>query len=280
MMRNGLMKAPAVLALLAAGLLVHGSAQACSLAAWDNPATGAPVAGGSAQGIARYSGLCGMRAVNPGPSFVSESAQHNAEGGATPFRARFFVFTGISGASPVIFRALPTGGGGSVIDVTYNSGDGNFGFTVGGNTQTTAAGSAPTGGWVQVELTYQANQAFTASTRRLGVQTALPAGLTAGAATIDAVQLGIIANGGGTGTLTFDEYEASRAAGGGAPFQARPRGDANGDGVVSGPDIIQTLQAAAGVLTPVGQPDCNMDGVVSGPDIVCVVRVAAGAETP
>ena len=276
----------AALGILALGLAAGPAAQACSLTAWTAN-TGAPVAGGVADGIATKSGVCALKAASPGPSYVTESTNHGAggqpEGGTAPFHGRFFVYTGMTGASPVVFRALTTDGGStSAIDIAYNAATANFTFTVNGASQSTAANSAPNNTWSQVQFTYQQGAAFTASTRRLGVDYALPAGLTAGAGvTVEAVQLGVVANGGANGSIIVDEYEASRAAG--TPtFTARVRCDANNDGGVSGPDIVQVVnQAANGVAAlAVGQPDCNEDGGVSGPDIIAVVNLAAGNGTP
>lgn len=272
----------AALSLVALGLSAGGAAQACSLTAWTSN-TGAPTTGGIADSIPTKSGLCALKAANPGPSFVTESTNHNNEGNTTPFSGRFFVYTGITGASPVVFRALTTDGGPtSAIDIAYNAATANFTFTVNGASQSTAADTAPNNTWVQVQFSYQQGQAFTAKTRRLGVDTDLPAGLTGGAGVVvEAVQLGVVANGGGTGNIIVDEYEASRAAS--TPsFTPRLRGDANGDGGVSGPDIVQVVNQAANGTSALasGQPDCNEDGGVSGPDIICVVNLAAGNGTP
>lgn len=273
----------AALGLMALGLSAGTAVQACSLTAWSGN-TGSPVTGGVANSIPTKSGVCALQAANPGPSFVTESANHNNEGNTTPFHGRFFVYTGLTGASPVVFRALTTDGGPtSAIDIAYNAATANFTFTVNGASQSTAASSAPNNTWVQVEFTYQQGAAFTAKTRRLGVDTNLPAGLTGGAGVVvEAVQLGVVANGGGTGNIVIDEYEASRAAGTSPTFTTRLRGDANGDGGVSGPDIVQVVnQAANGTAAlATGQPDCNEDGGVSGPDIICVVNLAAGNGTP
>ena len=260
-------------------LLGWSNAEACSLASWTS-STGSPAVGGPTDStpIQRYSGVCGMK---PGTnnSYVVESAQHQAEGGASPFRGRFFYFTGFpTGASPVVFRALDANSGGNnVIDVVYDATEQNFDFTVNGATRSTPAGSAPRNRWIGVSFVYQANQAFTAETTNMATTSAAASGLTAGAATVEAVQLGVVANGVGGSNPFVDEYEASRAASATGAFTARIRGDATGDAVCNSNDISSAANdilftlIGTGAMAP-GQPDCTVDGQVNSDDISCIAN--------
>jgi hypothetical protein len=274
--------APALLA--GALMFAPAAAEACSVAAWSAVVGGAQpvnVAGGSI-----YKGACGLRTTNTAPSFVEESPNHSAEGGATPFTARFFVYTGLSGGSPVVFRALDAdANGNSVIDVAYNTATQNFSFTVNGSTASTAAGTAPIGKWNEVLMVYKTGQAFSGETRSTGATaitdfTGSVAGLTAGAATIQRVQLGLVANGSGTGNIFIDEYEASRAATPGkAALSAMCRGDTNGMDGITAADRAVVTAAIRGTFTADRSPDCNEDGSITAADRACVTALIRAMRT-
>jgi hypothetical protein len=230
--------------LIAGSLLFSLSdANACTTAAWTAPDVGAPTAGGPDNDVSRYSGLCGLQANLPGPSYVKESVAHATEGGSTPFQARFFVHTGVSAGSPVVFRAVD-GASNSVIDVAYNATTQNFTFTpAGASAASTATNSAPRDRWVEVRLAYQAGQPFNASTTYLDTVSSIAATGNVGAATIDEVRMGVVAANGAVASngLFFDEYEASRAAIGAAAFAPMCRGDANASGEYDLADIFAVV---------------------------------------
>lgn len=273
----------ASLGLLAAALMAGPAAQACSLAAWDASPTGNPQTGGplDTPAIKRYSGACGLAPAVDAASFVAESTQHAAEGGAAPLRVRFFVYTGLTAGTPTIFKATTAdaGAGSSVVEVVYDAVDQNFDFVVNGAAAgSTTAGTAPRDRWVRVNFTYQASSAFAASTRLGDTTTALTTSAVANANTIESVQLGVIAPGGAAGSLYFDEYESSRAPGTTAdPFTMRCRGDTDNTGDYELGDIFGVIdeflrtQGDSSRSLAAGQPDIDENGVVDLTDIFGVV---------
>ncbi len=251
----------------------------CNTDAWSGT-TGSPVASGPATtpGFLRYSGGCGLQAGNTAPSIVSEATRHNNEGSAgSPFRGRFFVYTGISAGSPVVFRARDTGGA-TVIDVTYNRATQNFTFApAGAGAASTAASSAPANRWIEVRFVYEAGQPFTAQTRHRGVATAITPTGNVGTSSVEDIQLGFVA-GTKTGNLYFDEYEASRAlADGPEVFSLLCRGDANKSGQFDLEDIFgvvdEFLRNQGDTSRPRanGQPDRDQNGAIDLDDIFGVV---------
>lgn len=278
----------AALALLGMGLGVMDTASACSTAAWT-AVTGDVVAGGptdadvAKRDVKKYVGSCGLKAGTSGSNFVAETAQHSAEGGAAPYRARFFVFTGVTGAAVSnVFQALDADSSGNpVVTVAYDPTEANFDFLVNGTTRSTTAGSAPLNRWVTVEFVYQANTAFSAKTRTLGEETVLASPQTAGAATIEAVQMGLL-SGGGAGNFHFDEFEASRAASAGSgqsgAFTMRCRGDANGSGTITAGDRA-AITAEIGGTPGAGATDCNESGSITAGDRACVTALIGNLAT-
>lgn len=273
----------AAIGLLAFGLLSGTAAQACSLAAWDANPTGAPVAGepDDNPAIKKYSGRCGL-APATAPSFVQESTNHAAEGNATPYRGRFFMFTAPTAGTPTVFRALAgEGTGNSVVEIDYDAVDQNFDFRVNGAAAgSTAAGSAPRNRWIGVQFVYQAGQTFSAATRASSTYTNLTTSATGTAGQfIESVQFGLIAANGVVGQIYLDEYEGSRAATSATPeaaFTMRPRADGNGDGVCNVNDLTATVGEitldliGTGALAG-GQTDCDENGTVNVNDLSCQV---------
>jgi len=263
----------------------------CNTSAWS-AASGAPVAGGPAQSVRIYQGACGLNPVNGGTaSYVEESTRHAAEGGGgAPYIARFFFYAGITGASPVVFRAFSAdaGGGTPVITVTHLPATQNVRFEVNGTTRETAANSATNGKWVEVTFTYNASATggFTANTRSVApgtpALTDIAGSITAintGAATVESVRLGNVASGGGTGSTSIDEYEASRQVGGTPATALTPmcRGDVNNSGGFSVADraaITAALQTPA-LLPAANRPDCDENGSISVGDRACVTAMLA-----
>ncbi len=262
----------------------------CNTSAWT-AVSGAPVAGGPAQGVRIYQGACGLNPVNGAtPSYVEESTRHAAEGGAgAPYIARFFFYAGITGANPVVFRAFSgeAGGGTQVIQVTHNSATQNVSFTVNGTTQTTAANTAPPNKWIQVTFTYNASGQFTANTRAVSpssVLTELAGTITpinTGALTVESIRLGNVASGGGTGNTSIDEYEASRQVGGTPATALTPmcRGDVNNSTTITAADRAAITAAIGGNLPAVNRPDCNEDGNITAADRACVTALIGALTT-
>ncbi|MBD8527329.1 dockerin type I domain-containing protein [Pseudomarimonas arenosa] len=268
----------AALGLMALGLTA-GQAEACSTGAWSDT-SGAVLAGGPTdpdpglQGVLKLRGACGLQTPASGVAYVEESVNHAAEGGTSPYHARFFVHTG--GSSATIFQAFPSDVSGTpVVSIAYDSVDQNFDFNVNGGTLSTAAGSAPANRWVAVYFTYDASTSFTAATRTGRVRSEATGSVTPGAATIEAVRLGQLA-GGGTGVFNFDEFESSRAAsvpsGPDGPFTMVCNGDANGSGTITAADRAAITAEIAGTAAS-GQTDCNENGSVTAGDRACVTNL-------
>jgi len=280
----------ASLAGLAAIAWQPAQAQAqCNTTAWTT-VTGAPVSGGPVEGVRIYQGACGLNPVNgAGPSLVEEFTRHSAEGGGgAPFIARFFFYAGITGTSPVVFRAFSADVAGTqVIQVTHNPNAQNVSFLVNGTTQSTAANSATNGKWIEVTFTYNASGTFTANTRSVSptaVITDIAGSITAiatGALTVERVQLGNVAGGGGTGNTSIDEYEASRQVGG-TPATALTRmcrGDVNNDNDIGAGDRSAITAAIRGTLPADRRPDCSEDGDIGSADRSCVTALIRALRT-
>lgn len=243
---------------------------ACTTAAWTGGTTGSPQAidiGDGSQDAVRYSGRCGLRANVATPGFVTDTTP-NLE---PQMRVRFYVYTGSTAGTQVVFRAHPGDlpNSGSVVDASYDATNQRFSFLVNGSTASTANGSAPRGRWIGVTLSYNANASFNASTQHRGAVSSVTA-MATGAATINAVSLGLIAAaGGGTGFMAVDEYESSRSTDPGLLC----RGDANGpDGILNGADVTAIRSERHRLGAAVGQPDCTEDGRINVLDMVCVLR--------
>ncbi len=279
------LKAIKLSAVLLAGSSMFGfqaaDAQSCTTAAWTSVA-GSPTAGSpkSSPAVKRYSGACGLAASTAG-SYVIESKNHEAEGDLTPFSARFYVYTGVTGGAPLVFRAMDANSGGSaVVQIAYDANDQNFDFTVNGVPKSTTAGSAPRNKWINVGFKYKTGEQFMAKTTTAGTTTQLDAtGMTAGASTVEAVQLGMIAANGATGTLYFDEYEASRADAVDPVPAPLCRGDANNDGSINVFDTIQVINERLTSTLVAGQSDCNEDGSVNVFDTICVINLRLASTT-
>ena len=259
------------------GLVGAPATFACSIAAWNGTAGGTPVAGRptDATPVSRYSGQCGLRAAASG-TFVAD----NTPTAEAAFRARFYVYTGLTGGSAVVYRALNAS---SVeqIGVTYNHGTpGTFSFAIPGATAQTIP--ANTNAWYAIELNWAAAGTLTATVRGASGQGAAPAesvvnvtGGTSGGA-IDTAQLGWVA---GTGVasargIVADAYESRRSTAIGRLCRA----DANGSNSVTAGDRTAITLELGGTLAA-GQPDCNEDGNVSAGDRTCVTNLLAAGAT-
>ena len=257
--------------LLAAALLTAlpmGSALACTVSAWTGAgtATTADNAGGPGDGIARYSGVCGL-AVDSGDYVID-----NTPGSEAVYRARFYVLTrATSGAT--IFRATANedGGGAEVIKVDFNGSA--FSFTQNG----TAAGSVPgivADRWYSIELFYKANDTFSAEVAGAATFTGSVAPITTGIGngTIGSAVLGVAA---GTGSnFGFDAFESTRSET--TEIGRLCRGDANASDSRTVADAVIIRNEVAGGDKAVGQPDTNEDGQVTTADSVLVRNMVAG----
>ena len=120
------MKTLALVAAAGFGLVGAPSVFACSIAAWNGGATGAPVAGRptDASPTSRYSGQCGLRS-NATAAFVTDTTP----AAEVTFRARFYVYTGLTAGSALVYQALNAASPAvQQIGVTYDATAGNFTF--------------------------------------------------------------------------------------------------------------------------------------------------------
>ena len=263
-------------ALLAA--LPMGGALACTTSAWTNGATTTAEAGSPAQGVARYSGECGLSA-GAGEFVVSEHPTNE-----TTFRARFYVFTSAAG-NTTVFDALDAGSS-SVISVQYLPGSDAFSFTIPGSTVANVTGIEENK-WYGVEVFRQVGAPAQVAVRGGG-----PAGGSADPATpkvdasvtgtgnatgngVDTARLGSISG----GAVVVDEFESTRSTT--TPIGFLTRGDANGDAScdaadisITGAEVFDVLFGSATVDYASAQPDCTENGVVDADDMTCQARIA------
>lgn len=259
--------------LLAAALLVAlptSGAMACTISNWNGTNTAAAAnTGGPAEGIARYSGVCGL-AVDSGKYVVD-----NTPGTEGTYRARFYVLTKATGGTVTIFRAGSGDNGASpVIEVDYTGSAFNF------RQNGTAVGAGVTGiqadRWYSIELFYKANTGFNATVGGAGSDAVVGtvSSATAGAGTIGSAVLGAVSGSTGSASLGFDAFESTRSET--AAIGRLCRGNANGDAQVdSGDGLAIRNEFLVGVLAS-GQPDCNEDGIVNSGDGLCVRQIFLG----
>jgi len=262
------------LALSAGSLLASGEANACTTDAWSD-AVGNPVAG-SPNAVRRYSGLCGMSAALAGQSFVVDNSPNGTTDGASnPYRARFYVNTGVSTNNPLIFSATASadGGGAQAVGITRTST--GFSFDVAGTTVasfTEAAGAtAFNNKWYAIEVFYQSGEPFVARVRgnRATAETVLTSAGNASGAAVGSARLGVINAAAATTALAFDDFESTRSVG--SQIGRLCPGDANGDGSVNSGDAVAIANDFFGTRAS-GQPDCTEDGLVNAADATCVAN--------
>lgn len=265
--------------LLAAALLAAipmSSAFACTTANWESvengggAVTGAPTAGDPGDGVARYSGECGLAGAGGAPNYVT----NNAPDGESVYRARFYVYTGSTGTTTV-FQATDAdnNGGGVVLGVDYDAAAGEFVFEQNGAAAGEVAGIVANR-WYSIELAYEAGTSFSAEVA--GNQTftgSIPAG-AAGAGTIESHSLGAIA--GGAGTVRADAFESTRSAD--TEIGRLLVGDSNGDASCNANDLSETAGEVVATLLgdedyAVGQPDCTEDGAIDANDLSCTADI-------
>lgn len=260
--------------LLAAALLTAlpmGSALACTVSAWtgNGTATTADNTGGPGDGVARYSGVCGL-VVDSGDYVID-----NTPGSEAVYRARFYVLTrATSGAT--IFRATASddGAGAEVLAVDF---DGSaFNFTQNGSAVGVVNGIVADR-WYSIELFYKAGETFSAEVAGAASFTGSVAPVTTGigAGTIGSAVLGVAA-GAGTG-FGFDAFESTRSET--TPIGRLCKGDTNDDNTRSITDATAIIAEVLGNAISGGQPDANEDGSVSVVDATAIIGwVSAGDE--
>jgi len=264
------------LALSGASLAFSSTASACTTGAWSS-VTGAPTAA-EPSAVKRYSGACGMQPELAGSSFVTDNSPNGTtDGTSNPYRARFYVYTGVNGNSPVVFSATDSDGGAGATAVSISRTTSGFSFTIPG---TTVANFVESGGatvfnnkWYGIEIFYQNGQSFTATVRGANAPTATvltSAGNVSGGPAVGSASLGVINAAASTTAMSFDDFESTRSAASAIGF--RCRGDANDSGGAI--NVFDTVAIVAervnGTLAP-GMPDCNEDGSINVFDTACVI---------
>lgn len=257
--------------LLAAALLVAlptSGALACTVANWNgtNTATTAANAGGPADGIARYSGVCAL-SVDSG-KYVTD----NTPGAEGIYRARFYVLTANTGGTVTIFKAGSddNAGGTSAIEVDFTGS--SFAFRQNGASAGSVSG-IQANKWYSIEMFYKAGNTFTASvwgaggTSEVGNVNVTSA---VGSATVGSARMGAISGSTGTAKLGFDAFESTRSET--TAIGRLCRGDVNGDNKRNILDITSIVSNINGVTVVGGQPDASEDGVVSVLDVTTIVQ--------
>lgn len=266
-----------------------GNALACSTAAWS-ATTGSPIAGGPLEGavgsptrsVPRYMGLCGLQSAAGGSSYVAVD-HGQAE---NTYRARFYIYTTPTAPAVVMQSYSDAGASTAVITVTYDPA-GSISAAVPGSTIAPVTGILPNR-WYGVEVTRIVGQPASLAVRGGGgggiggspaqARQSIPLTDVANVGTGNATGAGVRvtrvgAVGATTGTVSIDEFEASR---GGTAVGFRLRADANLDGRVDGGDVAATSRESVTPGSFLGALDCNESGAVDGGDVSCVARASVG----
>lgn len=247
---------------------------ACNTTQWGQGSptggavVGAPLAGDPVAGVKRYSGLCGLRSTAAG-----QYVQDGLPSAEPSFIARFYVYTGVTGGTATVFRAISDQAGtpDNVISVEFNGTAFDFKNRLGASGGTLAA--APNK-WYAVELKWARTtgnldvkvQGSAASTGLTGAFTGYSVETPASHG-IDMIQLGFI-DGTATGQISVDAYESRRST----DIGRLCRADANGNGTVNAADRSIITAELGGTLAS-GQADCNEDGNVNAADRSCVTNL-------
>lgn len=281
-------------ALAGLALFAGMQAEACTTSQWGVGLTGGAggaqaaiggVVAGQPNGLGggtatRYSGLCGLRASGVG-QYVQDGTP-TAEG---TYIARFYVFTGVTSGTPVVFSSMegaPDAANLRVYSVQYNRTNQQFEAVNQAGTVTAigAASSALANKWFHVHLTWDRTAgSLGVSVQGAGSNTPTTSSLTgftsSGAATgPDFAQLGWV-SGAGAGQINVDAFESRRST----AIPHLCRGDASGNAILNlGDRGAVTQETINGILAP-GQPDCSEDGIVNVGDRGCITtRFLAGAD--
>lgn len=261
---------------IAAALAFGAStASACQISAWSS-ATGLTVAdtGEPSAGFARYSGRCSLR-VNAGSKFV----QDNTPADEASYRVRFYYFTGdISGGEVDIFRArssTPT----NIVRVTHDGNLIRFYTNTGGAAQSVTVADnryyAVEINWAAATTAGGTNGSMTASVTGNGgnlAGTATFNSLSNGNDRITDAQMGLITAATVANPVYFDEFDSRRTTSPGRLC----RGDANGNGTLTGGDAQAVINEVVNGVIALGQPDCNESGTMTGGDAQCVIGLVTG----
>jgi hypothetical protein len=255
-------------ALFAAGALLAGTAEACSITAWSATNTTAIAAdAGGPPAIRRYIGLCALDAGADG-KVVAENSPDNE----TLYRARFYFYPEITAGSAKIFSATASdnGAGGEVIGLSYNA-NGTLTLLGSGASVATVTGLNPAF-WYGIEVTYRSGNELSMTVSGGGGRVSSSAAAAAGIPTagVGSHALGFM-SGSGTagGGFQFDEFEASRSADAAIGF--RNRGDAIPDSVYDIFDVLAILNEFRGQGLALGSSDAEEDGDVDIFDVLAVL---------
>lgn len=264
----------ALVAAAALGLAGANAVLACSTAAPLNGESGNPTEGRptDASPVARYSGHCGLRSAAAG-QFVSD----NTPTAEATFRARFYVYTGLTAGSALVYQARNAGGT-QMIGATYSRTGNQFIFN-------TTAGSANVGSimqdrWYSAELNWsRAANSMVVTVRGAGATADSTASITGVGVNdqIDDARVGWISGIGTAGVraITTDAYEARRST----AIGRLCRGDANNDGRRnSGDQIVVRNEFLVSALAP-GQPDANEDGDINSGDQITIRNLFFAGES-
>lgn len=272
-------------ALVAALAFGANAASACAISAWSS-ATGLTVAdtGEPPAGFSRYSGRCGLKVTSftAGGRFVQDNTPNNE----VSYRARFYYGTGDITNETDIFQARNTGGtniirvthDGSVLRFYTNTGSGSQSVTVADNRY-----YAIELAWAAGTVSPATTGTFTATVTGAGGNVAGSANFTGLANSADSItdaRLGLIAATTATVVTTpvaFDEFDSRRTTSPGRLC----RGDANGNGSLTGGDAQAVINEVVNGAVLTGQPDCNEGMSVTGGDGQCIInRVVNGDVCP
>lgn len=278
-------------------LLPISSVLACGTVAWSTT-TGSPVADDpdasaatnapEAASVKRYAANCGLAPASGAASHVTNNTV--ADG---VYRARWYVYTGISTGAPRMFEAFTadSGAGTSVFNATYDRAGGDFDFTAVGAAMPSIV-VAPNR-WYSVEVFHNTGSALTVSVQGANSAVVDSAALTSTSAapvagTVESVRLGNV-NGAALGFaatpaannnsgFSVDEFDSTRSAT--TAIGRLCRGDANGNANAAVGDVdLNALDAGSIIaerfntaIAP-GQPDANEDGVVNALDAGLVIAM-------
>lgn len=262
-------------AALLAAMSFANSAMACSLANWSdssgavvanqpNGAAGDPAADSTA--VARYEGLCGLRATGQG--YVQDNRPNNIN----QILTRFYVLNQLSaGQTATIYEAFgDTSGGSSRFRITLSA-DNTITLTDTATGQSVS--QAGNGGWDSVQIHW--GSAASTGFINLSVNGATETTMNnlANAGNIMSVRMGNL-NGAG-GNLNFDAYLAQRSSATSRVCNCNANGST--DDVVNVQDIVVLVNEAGGTGLASGTPDCNEDGSINVQDIVQTVNIAGSS---
>ncbi|MCG8463541.1 MAG: hypothetical protein MI750_01660 [Xanthomonadales bacterium] len=264
-------------AALLAAMSFANNAMACSLANWSDSsgavvanqpdgAAGDPAADSTA--VARYEGLCGLRATGQG------YVQDNRPNGINRIVTRFYVLNELGASqTATVYEGFGDEAGGSArFNVTID--DANM-ITLTDTTTGQSVSQAGDGGWDSVQLDWGSDaSAGFISLSVNGAAAAETTGLS-NAGGLESVRMGNL--NGATGNLNFDAYLAQRSTATERVCNCNANGSA--DDQVNVQDVVVMVSELSGNGLAQGTPDCNETGTVDIQDIVLAVNLVSGAGT-